>query len=254
MQSESAFKGTVLQMNYLGDHAILLSILEPPSKDSILYIQKITVACNELKSVHSWIKDIIPAYQTITLVYDIEIFYRSEKLDPLSFVQKKLPPIIAATNLKLEDAVNKIIKVPVCYELEYGIDLEAIAKLKKLSIESIVEIHTQEVYNVFCLGFMPGFAYMGNVNDQIQVPRQATPRQNVMAGSVGIAGSQTGIYPKNSPGGWQIIGRTPLQIFDHNPSKLALFKVGDQVQFYSIDQATFKKMENESYINTQYRT
>jgi len=95
---------------------------------------------------------------------------------------------------------------------------------------------------VYCLGFLPGFAYMGKVNTKIQIARHASPRKEVMAGSVGIAGEQTGIYPMNSPGGWQIIGRTPLKIFDPNPSVLGKLQAGDRIQFYPIDFAAFEKL------------
>ena len=115
-----------------------------------------------------------------------------------------------------------------------------------LSITEIIKIHTENIYQVYCLGFMPGFAYMGDVNSKIQTARHAQPRKNVSAGSVGIAGAQTGIYPMPSPGGWQIIGRTPLKIFDKDPAILSKFKMGDSVKFYPITRTEFESLnENE---------
>jgi len=133
--------------------------------------------------------------------------------------------------------------VPVCYALDFGIDLAHMAALKNTTIEEIIQIHSSEIYSVYCLGFMPGFAYMGNLHEKIQMARHPAPRAKVLAGSVGIAGPQTGVYPMDSPGGWQIIGRTPIKIFDPEPSKLALLQTGDRIQFYSIDRKTFDNMK-----------
>ena len=117
------------------------------------------------------------------------------------------------------------------------------AKIANCSIETLIQKHTEHIYNVYCLGFLPGFAYMGDVPDSIRLPRHQSPRPKVVAGSVGIAGKQTGIYPMDSPGGWQIIGRTPIKIFD--PVKLSLLKVGDQVKFNSIDLEMFHQLNNQ---------
>ena len=123
-----------------------------------------------------------------------------------------------------------MIQIPVCYDISLGSDLALVAKENNIGIEDIIQKHCQPIYQVYCIGFLPGFAYMGKVDKAIQSPRHATPRPLVMAGSVGIAGAQTGIYPMNSPGGWKIIGRTP--------------KMGDQVQFFPISLKEFTK-QNE---------
>jgi inhibitor of KinA len=242
MHLDSTFKDLPLQFNYLGDHAIVISINTPISSESIQMVKKVVTLCAFIKKTHPWIKEIIPAYQTITLVYDIHAFYQLERTDPLLFIKNIFPSLMKENFLETEAGENKVIKIPVCYDETFGIDLASMATLKNITIEEIIERHTHEIYNVFCLGFMPGFAYMGNVSDKIQVARHLAPRPKVFAGSVGIAGVQTGIYPTNSPGGWQIIGRTPLKIFDPHPEKLALFKAGDQVQFYSINRATYDQM------------
>ncbi len=244
MLSKLNISNTPIEYNYLGDHAIVLSIAADISAESLLIIKKITAACYQLKDKQNWIKDIIPAYQTITIVYDVYLFYQSEKTAPLLFLKEVLPLYIETTNNQWEENDrNKILKVPVCYDAQFGIDLGAMAALTKQSIEAIIEFHSNEMYTVYCIGFMPGFAYMGNVPAAIQAPRHASPRPKVVAGSVGIAGPQTGIYPMDSPGGWQIIGRTPITIFDPAPSKLALFKVGDQVQFYPISIDEFESLK-----------
>ena len=121
--------------------------------------------------------------------------------------------------------------------------------LSKNSIEGLIQQHTATTYHVYCLGFLPGFAYMGDVPSKIQLPRQASPRAKVLAGSVGIAGKQTGIYPMDSPGGWQIIGRTPLKIFDPNSARLTLFKAGDQVQFKAISLEMFHQLNKHEDVD-----
>jgi inhibitor of KinA len=150
--------------------------------------------------------------------------------------------LVNATEKNSATALEKIIRIPVCYDERLGIDLENIVSKNKISIKEIIKIHTEETYLVYCLGFLPGFAYMGKVHESIQIARHATPRKEVMAGSVGIAGMQTGIYPMNSPGGWQIIGRTPLKIFDKDPAILGKLSAGNRIQFYPISFSEFEKL------------
>ena len=136
----------------------------------------------------------------------------------------------------------RLITVPVLYTPDVAPDLEAVASETHLTVEEVVRWHTQRLYRVYMLGFMPGFPYLGTVPDRIAVPRLATPRTTVPAGSVGIAGSQTGIYPRASPGGWRIIGRTPIPICDVRRPQPFLLKAGDRVQFHSIDRDEFMKL------------
>jgi len=188
------------------------------------------------------IKDIIPSYHTLTLIYDIELLNA-----PLEFANDLIEKYKSQREIDLPNKeLNKIIEVPVCYDESFGIDLISMSTKLNLSITEIIKIHTENIYQVYCLGFMPGFAYMGDVNTTIQMARHPQPRQNVSAGSVGIAGAQTGIYPMHSPGGWQIIGRTPVKIFDKDPKVLSKFKMGDQIKFYPITRAEFDKLnQNE---------
>jgi len=116
---------------------------------------------------------------------------------------------------------------------------------KGLSIETIIQLHTAKTYRVYMLGFLPGFPYMGTVDNAIATPRKQTPRLTIEAGSVGIAGEQTGIYPFSSPGGWNIIGRTPLKMFDAVREQPSLLQPGDRVQFKSISLSAFEKMRND---------
>ena len=224
----------------LGDHAIQFYL--PAKMDDMII--------GEIKNFNDFIvaaaakgiKDIIPSYHTLTLIYDIELMNT-----PLDFANDLIEKYKNQREINLPNKeLNKIIDVPVCYDESFGIDLISMSSKLNLSITEIIKIHTQNIYQVYCLGFMPGFAYMGDVNTKIQMARHPQPRQNVSAGSVGIAGAQTGIYPMHSPGGWQIIGRTPLKIFDKDPKVLSKFKMGDQIKFYTITRAEFETLnQNE---------
>lgn len=235
----------------LGDHALQFSL--PALMDSTIAAQIKDLNHFMVSQQLPFIKDLIPAYHTLTLIYDIEILER-----PLSFAQTILKEFLDAKGRGIINAFNannsnagedkNIIRIPVCYDISLGIDLELLSIEKNSSPQEIIQIHTNQIYQVYCIGFLPGFAYMGKVDSSIQSPRHATPRPLVMAGSVGIAGEQTGIYPMNSPGGWKIIGRTPRPIFNKEVAPYASFKMGDQVQFYSISIEEFTKQneyENE---------
>jgi inhibitor of KinA len=133
--------------------------------------------------------------------------------------------------------------IPICYGSSYGPDLDDVAAMHNLSSEAVISIHSAATYMVYMIGFVPGFAYLGGMHKVLASPRKATPRAAVPAGSVGIAGEQTGIYPLNTPGGWQIIGRTPLSMFNTHRTQPALLKAGDRVQFKPINTSQFKQYQ-----------
>jgi inhibitor of KinA len=135
-----------------------------------------------------------------------------------------------------------LVEVPVCYEPEFGPDLQDLAAKANISTEEVVHIHSSATYLVYFLGFSPGFAYMGGLPEKLHMPRLATPRAHVAGGTVGIAGSQTGIYPVDSAGGWRLIGRTPWRMFDPGTEPPTRLQPGDQVRFTAIDRATFSAM------------
>ena len=224
----------------LGDHAIQFYLpqkMDPAMIGEIKYFNDFIFSL-KLKEI----KDIIPSYHTLTLIYDIELMH-----EPIEFANDLFKKYKSQREIDLpNNGVNKIIEVPVCYDENFGIDLISMSTKLNLSTTEIIKIHTENIYQVYCLGFMPGFAYMGDVNIKIQTARHPQPRKNVSVGSVGIAGAQTGIYPMHSPGGWQIIGRTPLKIFDKDPAILSKFKMGDAVKFYPITRAEFESLnQNE---------
>jgi inhibitor of KinA len=182
----------------------------------------------------------VPAYSSLTIYYDV---FQVVKLAPPG--KTGFQWMESCLEKKLEEfpeeypATTGVIRIPVCYQSRFAPDIEELANKKNLSIDEVVRIHTSKVYRVYMLGFLPGFAYMGQVDDSIAMSRRAQPRQQVDAGSIGIAGRQTGVYPLESPGGWQIIGRTPVILFNAELAEPTLLKAGDNVQFYSISQDEF---------------
>src|SRR5215204_5189769 len=151
----------------------------------------------------------VPAYSSLTIYYDVLIIRKKIGGQETAFdwVSGKVKEYLSRERIEIEDN-GAFIRIPVCYEKEYGTDLDFIALLNQITIDEIIHLHTSTIYRVYMLGFLPGFAYMGMVNEKIAAPRKQFPAP-VEAGSIGIAGRQTGIYPLRSPGGWQVIGRTP---------------------------------------------
>jgi len=131
------------------------------------------------------------------------------------------------------------VEIPVCYGEEFGPDLDDVAHRHGMTPEQVIELHTSMTYRVYFLGFVPGFAYLGELPDALATPRHATPRRSVPAGSVGIAGRQTGVYPCETPGGWRLLGRTPLVMFRPERRGLSLLSIGDRVRFKAISRRQF---------------
>jgi inhibitor of KinA len=184
--------------------------------------------------------EVVPSYSAVTVYYDVFAISKT-----LSNGKSVYDHICENLNKKLEnipagdDKLFNLVNIPVCYDKEFAPDIEKLAKEKNISPEEVIRIHTSREYRVYMLGFLPGFSYMGEVDEKIAMSRKHQP-ETVAAGSVGIAGKQTGIYPFISPGGWQVIGRTPLKLFDADKEKPTLLKEGDRVQFISISKNEFE--------------
>jgi inhibitor of KinA len=191
--------------------------------------------------------EIVPAYASLTIFYDIFKARQNFPKFPTAFEAVKNIVEEGLDHLdEFEETNARLIEIPVCFEAEFAPDLEFVAAENKITLEKAVEIFLSGTYRVFMLGFLPGFSYMGEVAEEIAAPRKLSPRLKVPAGSVGIAGRQTGVYSLESPGGWQIIARTPLALFtpqDENPTVL---RAGDSVKFYEIDKENFAELENQS--------
>ncbi len=180
----------------------------------------------------------IPAYSSVTVIYDPKVLNFNVLVKRLRTLWKK------GKRFRVNSSKESI-EVPVVYGGNYGPDLEFVAKHNDLSLEEVVKIHSSCEYIVYMVGFTPGFAYLGGMSLKIATPRLPNPRMSVPKGSVGIGGNQTGIYPVESPGGWRIIGRTPLKLFDIQKEPPVLLKPGAKVKFIPIDEDEYKKIEED---------
>jgi len=184
----------------------------------------------------------VPAYASLTVFFDLQTLLDAPLPGKTGF--DKARAYLLGMNEQVsefeEAGQSKIITIPVCYGSPFGDDLEYVAGYTKLNSAAVIKLHSEVVYKVCMIGFIPGFAYLGGLNPLLEIPRKATPVK-VSPGAVGIAGSQTGIYPLETPGGWQIIGRTPLRLFDAKRSQPSLLKTNDKVKFEPISLSAFEK-------------
>lgn len=185
---------------------------------------------------HPAITEVVPTYRSAT------VHYRPEVLSYEELKHLLAPPAQGSAE---EAEELPVVEIPVCYGGEYGPDLLEVAQHCSLTPEEVIARHTAPTYRIYMLGFTPGFPYLGGMDPSIAAPRRKEPRIHIPAGSVGIAGEQTGVYPIVSPGGWQLIGRTPLRLFDPQKEQPILLSAGAGIRFVPIDEETFRKMEEK---------
>ena len=212
-----------------GDSALIVEFEEriDPAVNARAIACAVTIQAANLPGV----RDVVPTYRSVAIYFD-----------PL---RTDSAAMIACVNRAAAQAVPELaaarapVRIPVCYGGELGPDLAGVAAFAGMPEDDVVRLHTTTTYRVFMLGFVPGFAYLGIVDERIAMPRRSTPRVRVPSGAVGIAGVQTGVYPAETPGGWQLIGRTPVKPFDASRTDPFLMQAGDSVQFYRIAREEF---------------
>jgi inhibitor of KinA len=223
----------------LNERAITIELGETISED--VHRRVISVRDEILNNPIKGILDVVTAYTTVTVYFDPNLI-RNSKLSGMTPLEK-MRQFISENALRAKDFHNSsnssIITIPVCYHHDYAFDIEWVASHHNTTSQEIIRRHTDQTYTVFMIGFTPGFPYMGILSPELESPRKQNPRIQVPAGSVGLAGKQTGIYPFATPGGWQIIGRTPLKLFDPSSPSPSLLKPGDKVKFESISKDQF---------------
>jgi KipI family sensor histidine kinase inhibitor len=214
----------------MGDRGLLLEFGDEISPEVNEKVRRMALAI-QAESIEGMIET-VPTYRSLLVLYNPLIL-------PADELKKRL--------IRLEEELKqtsfpdpKLTKIPVLYGGAYGPDLEGVARHHQISPEEVVRLHCSKPYFIYMIGFMPGFPYMGELPDTLITPRLKTPRLSVPAGSVAIAQKQTGIYPMESPGGWQIVGRTPIKLFDPEKDPPALLQMGDLVQFYPISEKEFQ--------------
>jgi KipI family sensor histidine kinase inhibitor len=230
----------------LGDSAVVVTLSDTPNDLALVRVRSLAVALAHARI--PGIVDVVPAYVTVAVFYEAARFATGD-LPPFESVCREISACarsagVEARRLPRPHAAGRTIEIPVCYGGEFGADLAAVAGHCGIAPEEVSSRHSQAEYRVQAIGFVPGFPYLSGLPDSLRTPRRDSPRASVPAGSVGIGGSQTGVYPLATPGGWQIIGRTPLALFRPHESQPALLQAGDQVKFRSIDGEEFNRLSS----------
>jgi inhibitor of KinA len=233
-----------MQITPLGDTALMLelgTVIDEPTH------RRVQTAWQALQAAPlPAVTELVPAYTTVTVFYDPAQAVQAgapenhivEWLTGKVRERLKNPP-------KMEKTKPRTVEIPVCYGGEFGPDLGLVAKHAKLSPEEVIKRHSKPEYLVYLIGFAPGFPYLGGLPKELITPRHAKPRMTVVPGSVGIAGNQTGIYPLGTPGGWNLIGRTPLPLFTPEKNPPVLLRAGDRVTFRGITSEEFATLEGK---------
>ena len=218
-----------------GEKAILIEwpaiIDDEILNDILLFVEKIK-AHKEINYI-----DLIQGYNSLTIIYKEFIENFCEEVALLKSVY--------SSTLKIAKQDYFLWEIPVCYDLEFGIDLQELSKKSSLEIDEIIKNHSETIYKVFFVGFLPGFLYLGGLNEQLFFDRKPNPRLHVAKGSLAIGGMQTGVYPQNSAGGWNVIGKTPIDFFDVNQPNPCFAKAGDFIKFNPISLDEFYQLEKE---------
>lgn len=230
------FNLSQFQLSYkpFGNHAILI---EWPSKIDKKILNDVLAFKKSIEINYTKVKvEVINTYNSITIFYDTTIENIYDEFSMLKSLYE------LQNTQKIQQ--SKLWKIPVCYDEKFGIDLEEISQENKLSKPEIIRLHPSQKYKVFFIGFLPGFLYLGGLPKKLHFPRKKNPRLQVEKGSVGIGGSQTGIYPQESSGGWNIIGNSPISLFDRKSEQPCFAKSGDRVQFFPISIEEHQEITN----------
>ncbi|PMS38211.1 KipI family sensor histidine kinase inhibitor [Trinickia symbiotica] len=245
MSSISSTDGsTTCRLSHSGERTV---IVEVRSSDRVA-ANRVTreIAARIAAGNHPFIHDIVPAMTTVGVHYDphrVELS-SADKL-PYQVVEALLEQVVNDSSDGATDS-GRVVDIPVCYGGEYGVDLAEVAQTCCLSVDEVVKLHSGELVDVMMIGFAPGHPYIGLLDDKLTPPRRATPRTAVAPGSVGLANRQSVIYPVTLPGGWNLIGRTPLQMFDPSRADPCLLHAGDKVRFVSISPAEFDALNEHA--------
>lgn len=216
-----------------GDKSLVMEFGNSISPDINAKIRNMVKTLDESKIVG--IEEVIPTYRSLLIIYDPLLIGYDGLVNKLKELEK--------ASADTDSAEARIVEIPTVYGGEYGPDIEFVAEHNNLTVEEVIKIHSSTDYLVYMLGFTPGFAYLGGMDERIETPRLQTPRTKIPAGSTGIAGKQTGIYPIDSPGGWQLIGRTPVKLYDPLADPPVLLNAGDYVRFVPIDEEEYFRIK-----------
>ncbi|PSL40264.1 inhibitor of KinA [Planomicrobium soli] len=221
----------------LGDHSIIIEIGQEISEEVQNQVRTISQLLE--KKQPRWLLEIIPAFTTIAVFYTPTVAsYATVEAELKELLQQ--PEEVAASE-------TRTVEIPVCYGGEFGPDLEFVAEHNGLTPEEVIDIHTSGSYSVHMIGFAPGFPFIGGMSEKIAAPRRDSPRLRIPERTVGIAGKQTGVYPIETPGGWQLIGRTPIRLFRPDQEVPSLLRAGDKIIFKKITESEYYAWKEEDH-------
>ena len=232
-----------MRIEPLGDSALLVRVVEEfhPEKS----LDAVLRATRQLEAAAiPGVMELAPAYCTVAVFYDPARFSGTEAMpSPFESLTAKIEGALQNRSAGRGEGIpSRTVEVPVCYDAEFALDLAHVAEHAGLAEAEVVRRHSSARYRVNCVGFTPGFPYLSGLPAELTTPRRASPRTEIPAGSVAIGGAQTGIYPSKSPGGWNVIGRTPLRLFDHRNEPPAMLRAGDSVRFRRISREEFEQL------------
>lgn len=223
-----------MKIDALGDSALIINLADEISDSSALLARLLSAAATIERAKLPGVVDVTSSYESVAVFFDLP------QVEP--DIEDKIRVLIASAGVRVSGKKRRV-QIPVCYDEEFALDLDRVANHTSLTPDAIVTLHSSAEYTVACIGFMPGFPFLAGLPQQLRVPRLESPRTKVSAGSVAIANAQAGVYPLESPGGWNVLGRTPLQLFRVNENPPTLLRPGDCVQFRRITRAQFDVFE-----------
>jgi len=218
-----------------GDRALSIELGNAIAPEISARVRALYIAIEELAV--PGVLELVPTYRAILVYYDPLLVTYAELVDHLEALE--------ATQATAPPSAPRVVEIPTVYGGEYGPDLEHVSEHCGLPEDEVIRIHSGTDYLIYMMGFTPGFPYLGGMSDHIATPRLQTPRTIIPAGSVGIAEKQTGVYPTESPGGWQLIGRTPVRLFDPGREPPVMVEAGDYLRFVSVTENTFRQLEEQ---------
>ncbi|GEN53567.1 5-oxoprolinase subunit PxpB [Halobacillus faecis] len=231
-----------ISIHPLGDQALLIDFGESINEETNQQVRQAAAQLDDQKP--SWMIEYIPAFSTLTILYNPYYIAKqigSQDLLPYEWARTEVLALLSQSSTYHSE--ERTIEIPVCYGGEWGPDLSFVASHNSMSEEEVIDTHMNGDYLVYMIGFAPGFPYIGGMNKKIAAPRHDDPRLSIPSGTVGIAGEQTGVYPIETPGGWQLIGRTPLKLFEPDRDRPSLLQAGDRIRFTRIDEAEYIQLK-----------
>jgi inhibitor of KinA len=231
-----------MRITPLGDSALIVRVVDDFARDPEASLDEVLAALRSLEvAAIPGVTELAPAYSTIGVFFNAAGIGRAAaEHEPYDWLRTKIESALTAQPTGGKRGVEAPqIEIPVCYDREFAPDLDDVASVAGLAAEEVIRRHSSAAYRVNCVGFIAGFPFMSGLPSELATPRRAAPRKEVPAGSVGIGGAQTGIYPRKSPGGWNLIGRTPLRLFDVQRDPPTILQAGDRVRFREISREEF---------------